>query len=210
MDNLYLKKLSLFERLKYEGISDKTIEAMKKIPRELFVPKDYQLSSYDNRPLTIGKGQTISQPYIVGYMIDQLNIDINHTILEIGCGSGYNLAILSLLSKYVISIERIPSLVERSKKVIKRLDINNCEIILGDGIQGYDSVINHFDRIVITAKAEKFPKKLFKQLKVGGIMVFPMEDEDGVYLYKLTKLNDRIYKIKRLISVSFVPLISKN
>lgn len=204
------KKRELFEELKWQKISSKTINAMKKIKRELFIPEKNRSLSYENRAVPIDKKQTISQPYIVGHMIDQLQVNSKFKVLEIGTGSGYNLAILSKLVKKVVSIERIPELAENSKHMMDILKIKNVKIIVGDGTLGYEKDAP-YDRIIITAGAtKKVPTPLLNQLKIGGIMIIPKQDETSQeYLYKITKLSSDKYKTDKLSAVNFVPLIGK-
>ena len=204
------QKENLFEELQGK-ISAKTLNAMKSLPRELFIPQGYRHLAYENRPIDIGEGQTISQPYIVGYMIDQLNVKSTDTVLDVGTGSGYNLAVLSRLAKKVVSIERIASLAKKAEKLMKKLNIKNVKIIVGDGTDGLPGYI--FDKIIVTAGGpSKIPQPLLDQLKIGGVMIIPKEGESDktMNLYKITKKGPKEYKEKKLLGVRFVPLIGKH
>jgi protein-L-isoaspartate(D-aspartate) O-methyltransferase len=201
---------NLFENLQ-DKISTKTLSAMKSLPRELFIPQGYRHLAYENRPIDIGEGQTISQPYIVGYMIDQLNVNPTDVVLDVGTGSGYNLAVLSRLAKKVVSIERIASLAKKSQKLMKKLNIKNVKIIIGDGTNGILGYV--FDKIIVTAGGpSSIPQPLLHQLKIGGIMIIPKEgkSDKAMNLYKITKKSEKTYEEKTLVGVRFVPLIGKH
>jgi len=156
------------------GITDPDIlDVMSEIRREEFVPQAEQSQAYADGPLPIGMGQTISQPYIVALMTQELRLNRDCEVLEIGTGSGYQTAILSKLVKKVYTIERVDQLAESAQAVLGRLDINNVEFYVGDGSCGWpDKKI--FDRIMITAAVPKIPKPLFERLVEGGLMVGPV------------------------------------
>lgn len=202
-------KRKLFSILKKSGITTKTLIAMKKVPRELFVPDKYKLSSYLNQPLNIGQNQTISQPYIVARMIDLLKIKSSSSkILEIGTGSGYNLAVLSkFVSKpgYIVSIERIKSLSQNAKKSLKLAKIERVKLIMGDGSLGCKKY-SPYDRIIVTAGATNLiPEPLMLQLKINGILVIP----SGGVLKRITRVSRDEFTTEYFDSVRFVPLIGK-
>jgi len=204
-----IKKLNnlkeLIEELKRDGIKDQRIlEAFEKYPRELFVSKDVKNFSYQNSPLPIGHSQTISQPYIVAYMTEKLEIKPEDRVLEIGTGSGFQTAILSHLAKEVFSVERIIELYESAKKRLEELCINNVKLKLGDGKEGWLEY-SPFDKIMVTAAAKEMPDELLLQLRNGGIAIAPVGDYMQ-YLYIYKKRDNKIEKI-RDIAVSFVPLI---
>ncbi len=196
----------LLEELKSEGIRDPRIfKAFEKYPRELFVGKDVKQFSYSNSPLPIGYSQTISQPYIVAYMTEKLDIDENDKILEIGTGSGFQTAILSCLAKEVFTVERIKELYELARKRFEELKIKNVRVKLGDGKEGWEEY-SPYDKIIVTAAAKEMPKKLLKQLRKNGIAIAPVGDYiQYLYIYRKND-KDRIEKI-RDIAVSFVPLV---
>ena len=206
-DSWEKKKQQMIDTLIQYGIQDKNVlEAMSKIPRHEFVPNDYKSYSYEDTPLPIGFGQTISQPYIVAYMTEQLNVKKSDVVLEIGTGSGYQAAVLSLLAKEVYTIEIIPELCERSKKTFKQLGYNNVFVICGDGYKGYPEKAP-FDKILLTAAPEKIPETLIQQLKYNGILVGPIgKIQEIQYLYKIQKINNKVTE-KKLIPVRFVPMV---
>jgi protein-L-isoaspartate(D-aspartate) O-methyltransferase len=201
------KKQQMIDTLIQYGIQDKNVlDAMSKVPRHEFVPKAYKSYSYEDTPLPIGFGQTISQPYIVAYMTEQLDVKKKDVVLEIGTGSGYQAAVLSLLAKEIYTIEIVPELCERSKKTLKQLGYNNVFVICGDGYKGYPDKAP-FDRILLTAAPEKIPEILIQQLKDNGILVGPAgKIQELQYLYKIQKINHKIIE-KKLIPVRFVPMV---
>ena len=196
----------LIETLKREGIKNKKIlEAFKVFPRELFIPNDVKAYAYENSPLPIGHSQTISQPFIVAYMTEKLNIEENDRILEIGTGSGFQTAVLSYLAKEVYTVERIEELYKSTKKRFEDLNIGNVRFKLGDGKEGW-AEYSPYDKIIVTAAAKEMPEALIKQLNPkGGIAIAPLGDYIQ-YLYLIKRNGDEIKKI-RDIAVSFVPLI---
>ncbi|MFN3660471.1 MAG: protein-L-isoaspartate(D-aspartate) O-methyltransferase, partial [Brevinematales bacterium] len=166
-----LKAMSKYQ-IEARGITDSSVlKAMASVPRHLFVPESLRGYAYEDHPLSIGYGQTISQPYIVALMTEALQLERDHTVLEIGTGSGYQAAILSLLSKRVITIERIEPLFREAKERLN--DYPNVICVLGDGYQGYPEKAP-FDRIVLTAAPPEVPYSLLDQLAVGGILVAPV------------------------------------
>jgi protein-L-isoaspartate(D-aspartate) O-methyltransferase len=160
--------------LKGRGITDLSVlKVMKEIRREEFVPIDYQSQAYADGPLPIGMGQTISQPYIVALMTQELRLNPDCEVLEIGTGSGYQTAILSKLAKKVYTIERFAQLSESAQAILGRLDIGNVEFYIGDGSCGWPRQ-HTFDRIIITAAVPKMPQPLVEQLAEGGLIVGPV------------------------------------
>ncbi len=198
----------LILELKKWGIKNqKILETIKFVPRERFVKKEYFNSAYGNYPLGINCNQTISQPYIVAYMTEKLELKKSDKVLEIGTGSGYQTAILAKLSNKVFTVERFEKLYKKAKKTLSSLGIKNVYFKMGDGKQGWKENAP-FDKIIITAAAKEeseISKTLFPQLKEGGIMVAPIgENYQNLYIFK--KENDEIKKY-RDISVLFVPLV---
>ncbi|MCS7205939.1 MAG: protein-L-isoaspartate(D-aspartate) O-methyltransferase [Leptospiraceae bacterium] len=191
------------------GIKDeKVLQVMKEIPRHEFVPEPYRSFAYEDTPLPIGYGQTISQPYIVALMTELLEVQSTDRVLEIGTGSGYQAAILGKLAKEVYTIEIVDELCQRSKLTLKKLNFTNVFVICGDGYQGYSEKAP-FDKIMITAAPERVPPKLVEQLKENGIMVAPIGGRKEIqYLYKFYKKNQTLIE-NRLIPVRFVPMITK-
>ncbi|MEA2016525.1 MAG: protein-L-isoaspartate(D-aspartate) O-methyltransferase [Actinomycetota bacterium] len=186
------------------GISNKRVlKAFKKVPRHIFVGKEYKDSAYEDRPLPIGSGQTISQPYIVALMTESLELSGNEKVLEIGTGSGYQVAILAGLAKEVYTVEIIPYLYNKNKKLLNGYD--NVKMSNHDGYLGWEEHAP-YDRIIVTAAPEHIPQKFIEQLKDGGIMVIPVGPSSWAQvLYKVIKSKNDIKKIK-LCDVAFVPL----
>ncbi len=190
------------------GIKDKSvIEAMKKVPRHLFVPEDIIEDAYDDRALPIGYGQTISQPYIVALMTELLELKGDEKVLEIGTGSGYQAAILGELVKEVHTIERVEALAEEARKKFEKLGYKNIKVYIKDGTEGLPEEAP-FDRIIITAATPKIPDPLVSQLKEGGIIVAPVGERYSQYMLKAEKKEGKLDE-HYLIPVAFVPLIGK-
>ena len=184
-----------------ESISDRTLWALQQVPRDKFIKE--KGDSYLDTPLPIGFGQTISQPFIVAYMTDKLNINPLDKVLEIGTGSGYQAAILAELTNEVYSVERIFKLSQRTQKILEKLGYEHIQLKVGDGYKGWDEK-GPFDKIIVTAMATHIPLELIKQLKDGGQMIIPY---NGV-LKLCTKMKDDVpYKVEELIGVVFVPLV---
>lgn len=181
-----------------------TLRAMGEVPREQFVPKDYRLYAYNDGPLPIGEGQTISQPYIVAYMTQVLQLRAHHKVLEVGTGSGYQAAILAEIVDSVYTIEIVKELGLRSKSVLESLGYHNIELKIGDGYHGWKEK-GPFDAIMVTAGAEAIPEPLIDQLSDGGRMIIPVGPHGGVrQLIRITKKDGEIKK-KALMAVRFVP-----
>tara|TARA_Y100000310_G_scaffold302219_1_gene339326 strand:+ start:219 stop:815 length:597 start_codon:yes stop_codon:yes gene_type:complete len=196
-----MNKQQLIAHLKQQGFSQRIIQAFENVNREDFVLKQYKEHAYQDSPLPIGYGQTISQPYTIAFMLDLLELKSNLNILEIGSGSGYVLGLINELSKNseIYGIERIGKLVHNSKKVLK--DKKNIKIIHGDGSKGLKKY-GPYDRILISASAEEIPQKIISQLKFGGILVCVVKN--SVYFIK-RELKQT--KIKEYPGFVFVPLV---
>lgn len=199
--------LMVENQIKRRGISDEaTLKAILTIPRHQFVPQKYIEDAYGDHPLPIGEGQTISQPYIVALMTEQLKLKPSDKVLEIGTGSGYQAAVLFQICEEVYTIEIIPSLGKEAKKRLKDLGYDNIVVKIGDGYYGWEKHTS-FDAIIVTAAATHIPPPLIKQLKVGGRMVIPI---GGVFqvqrLMFIEKKEDGELISKNLIPVRFVPL----
>jgi protein-L-isoaspartate(D-aspartate) O-methyltransferase len=186
--------------------SNAVLEAMKVVPRHLFVPKDIQHRAYEDRPLPIGLNQTISQPYIVAYMTEQIDPKPGMKVLEIGTGSGYQAAILAQIGCDVYTIELLDVLASRAEKTLKELGYQNVKVRCGDGYLGWPEE-SPFDAIIITAAPEFVPPKLVEQLKDGGIMVVPVGPLMGVQSLKLITKTGKQTSEKNLIPVRFVPMV---
>jgi protein-L-isoaspartate(D-aspartate) O-methyltransferase len=194
--------------LRRRGISDQAVlRAMDEVPREYFVSPEFTDSAYADQALPIACGQTISQPYVVGYMTEQLEVAPTHCVLEIGTGSGYQAAVLSRIAREVVSIERYRTLADVARERLKTLGYSNVTILAGDGFLGAPERAP-FDRIIVTAAAEEIPKTLVEQLAAGGKLVLPLGPRNGTqYIVKLTKGADGSLTREDLIAVRFVPLL---
>ena len=190
-----------------EVFSETVMTAMSEVPREKFVPASLKAFAYDNGPLSIGYGQTISQPYIVALMTDLLDVGKHSHVLEIGTGSGYQAAILSRIVAKVYSIEKIPELAEAANRRFKALGYTNIETRCCNGYKGWQEK-SPFDAIIVTAAATHIPPALTEQLKPGGRMVIPVGPPYMTQeLMLVSKNQDGSADIKTLLSVAFVPLI---
>lgn len=195
-------------QLARRGISDrKVLAAFRKVPRELFVPEGVKRFAYQDGPLAIGQGQTISQPYIVALMTELLRVEPGNSVLEIGTGSGYQSAILLSLGVRLFSVERYLSLAEKAKKSISRLgyDLN---VKVSDGTLGW-AEFSPYDKIIITAASPAVPESIKKQVKIGGRMVAPLGPRDNQQLTVIDKLDENKFKSRAACGCVFVPLIGK-
>jgi len=192
------------------GIIDKKIiDAMMKVPRHLFVPAEYVSEAYNDCPLPIGYRQTISQPYIVAFMTEKLELDGDDKVLEIGTGSGYQAAVLAEIVDSVFTVEIIKALSKRAQEVIKKLGYKNVFFKVGNGWFGWKEHAP-YDAIIVTAAADTIPVELVNQLKNGGRMVIPIGPQFSLqFLYLIEKKLNRI-SIKNLLPVRFVPLIKES
>ena len=204
-NSFYQNDKMISEQIIARGISDKrVIEAMRRVDRRLFVSFLYRQRAYYDGPLPIGHDQTISQPYIVAYMTEALELNSDDVVLEIGTGSGYQAAILAEIVKQVYTIEIIEPLAREAQERLMRLGYKNIEVKYGDGYKGWPEHAP-FDKIIVTAAPEDIPEELINQLKVGGKMILPA----GAYfqrLYLITKTAQGFDK-KPLIPVIFVPMV---
>jgi protein-L-isoaspartate(D-aspartate) O-methyltransferase len=194
--------------LRRRGISDQAVlRAMDEVPREYFVSPELIESAYADQALPIACGQTISQPFVVAYMTEQLEIEPVHRVLEIGTGSGYQAAVLSRLAGEVVSVERYRTLADAARMRIETLGYGNVTIVVGDGTEGAPDFAP-FDRVLVTAAAEEIPEALTAQLAEGGKMVLPVGPRDDTqYIVKLEKQSDGKLVRENLIAVRFVPLL---
>ena len=196
------------QQLRRRGIADeRLLQGMATIPRHAFVPSDVRLRAYEDNALPIGLDQTISQPYIVALMTEQLRLTGTETVLEIGTGSGYQAAVLSRLAKQVYTIEIIPQLAETARHMLAKLGHSNVTVIVGDGNKGWPKAAP-YEAIIVTAVAPKIPPSLLNQLAEDGHMVLPVELGDGQHLLHLHKLNGKISQ-DDLGLVRFVPLVER-
>ncbi len=207
IDNATLKMQFLFS-LRQAGVVDKQVlHAMERVDRKNFVTGIFSEKAYEDTPLPIACGQTISQPTVVGLMTQALQITSRDKVLEVGTGSGYQAAILSLLARRVYTIERYSLLVNSATKIFQKLNISNITTILSDGGHGLEQQAP-FDRIIVTAASDDPPASLLSQLKIGGIMIIPVGQSDNMQkLIKVTK-TDEGYEYQDLQPVRFVPLVA--
>ena len=212
-ENIFFNKNNddLILELKENGITDKDIlTAIKKVPRELFVNEISNQWAYENKPLPVECGQTISQPYIVAYMIQCLKIKKADKILEIGTGTGYQTAIISHLCQKIYTIEIFNKLFQQAKKNINKLKIKNVIYKLGNGVNGWEEKIL-FDAIIVSAASKKIPPKLLYNLKIHGNLIIPKKyplENQKLILIKKTGKNS--FDQKELLDVRFVPLLNNN
>lgn len=208
MNNFVLQRQQMVEaQLKGRDITnEKVLQAFLQVPREEFVDSEMQEFAYDDRPLPIGHGQTISQPYIVAKMCELLKLTGKEKVLDVGTGSGYQAAILSLLCQEVIAIERITPLAEKAKVRLKQLSFSNVKIIVGDGSQGAPNEAP-FDAIKCAAATTAIPPSWIEQLKEGGRLVLPLQVTWWQELVRATKIAGQLQK-ESFGPVAFVPLIT--
>ena len=200
-------KKMIEEQVRARGVKDENVlKAMQAIDRSIFVDKQYRDLVYADRPLPIGNNQTISQPYIVGFMTEKLDINSDHKVLEVGSGCGYQTAILCKLSKRVYAIDIIEKLVEKARENLAQLDLNNYELKSGNGREGWKEKAP-FDRILVAAAASNYPDNLIAQLKMGGKMILPYGKGFSQNLVLINKTETGIEK-ERILSVRFVPLVA--
>jgi len=192
-----------------KGVKDqKVIQAMLNVQRHLFVPKNYERMAYEDRPLSIGEGQTISQPYIVALMTETLDLKKEMKVLEIGTGSGYQAAILAEIVDHVYSIEIIESLGLKAKELLESLAYKNIEIKIGDGYKGWKEHAP-FDAIIVTCAPSDIPKPLEEQLKEGGKMIIPLGGSITQELVLFEKKDGKLIR-KTVAPVRFVPMIKQD
>ena len=202
-----VQRMEFMLTLRRRGIGDQAVlRAMDEVPREHFVESRYVEAAYADHAMPIACGQTISQPYVVAYMTEQLQVKPNQRVLEVGTGSGYQAAVLSRLAREVFTIERFRTLADSARHRLKTLGYNNVGVLFGDGFAGN---LSHapYDRIIVTAAAESVPQPLVQQLAEGGIMILPLGPQEGAqHLVRVTKTKDGIEQ-EKLIGVRFVPLL---
>jgi protein-L-isoaspartate(D-aspartate) O-methyltransferase len=193
--------------LRRRGIMNQDVlRAMDEVPRGNFVEPGFAENAYADRALPIACGQSISQPFVVAYMTERLDLAPAHRVLEVGTGSGYQAAILSRLAKEVVSVERFRTLADTARARLERLGCGNVDVVVGDGLSGVPERAP-FDRILVTAAAERIPETLTEQLADGGAMLLPLGPHDGTQrIIKLTKSSTGLSR-EDLIPVRFVPLL---
>ena len=193
--------------LRRRGISDQAVlHAMEDIPRELFVAANDRADAWRDSALAIACGQTISQPFVVAYMTEQLHLQKHHRVLEIGTGSGYQAAILSRLCRQVLTIERYRTLADSARKRLEEMGCDNVEVLLGDGFD-LPPGAGDFDRIIVTAAMEQVPDALTGRLEPGGILIAPVGPQQGVQTLVRMVRTDAGFDRKSLVDVRFVPAL---
>ncbi len=202
-----VKIIELIMLLRSNGIRDtRVLAAIERVPRQLFINPAFAHQAYADHALPIECGQTISQPYVVAYMSELLNVNDRHKVLEIGTGSGYQTAVLSHLARRVYSIERYRTLSKDAETRLQSLRLSNITTMTGDGIEGWPAQAP-FDRIIVTAAAEHIPDTLMDQLKLEGIMVIPVGKSGGTqHIIRVTRGKED-FKFEKLHEVRFVPLV---
>jgi protein-L-isoaspartate(D-aspartate) O-methyltransferase len=193
--------------LRRRGISDRLVlRAMEDIPRDVFVLPADRAHAWRDTALAIACGQTISQPFVVAYMTEQLQLTANHRVLEIGTGSGYQAAILSKLTRDVLSVERYRTLADSARARLERLGLHNVEVMLGDGFALADN-LGSFDRIIVTAAMEEVPPSLADRLEDNGILIAPIGPQNGVQRLVRMRRSGAAFERKELVDVRFVPAL---
>jgi protein-L-isoaspartate(D-aspartate) O-methyltransferase len=202
-----VERMEFMLSLRRYGIMDAAVlRAMDDVPREYFVSVDQTALAYADHALPIPCGQTISQPFIVAYMTEQLRLRAEHRVLEIGTGSGYQAAVLSRIAREVVSVERYRTLSEAARVRLKTLNYGNVDVIADDGMLGAPGKAP-FDRIIVTAAAEKIPLALIEQLGEGGVMIMPLGPHDRTqHIVRVTKSGSELSR-DMLLAVRFVPLL---
>jgi protein-L-isoaspartate(D-aspartate) O-methyltransferase len=206
-DRYTLQRHNMVEnQLQARGIRDvRVLEAMERVPRHEFVESRYRDQAYDDHPLPINAGQTVSQPYIVALMLEILQLEPFHKVLEIGTGSGYQTAILAEICAHVYSVERHPQLAAEAQENLSRLGLTNVSLRIGDGSQGWPECAP-FDAIVVSAAAKRIPAPLFDQLREGGRMIIPVGSHEAQEL-QLVRKREGTPLITLLDGCRFVPLV---
>ena len=207
MNDFLLHKANLIMQLRSQSITDKSIlSAVEKVPREKFVPESLRQHAYENASLPIAGNQTISQPYVVARMTQELVLKQSDRVLEIGTGSGYQTAILSFLARRIYTVERIRPLLVSAENQLKALKISNVLFRHADGHLGWPEAAP-FEKIIVTCQIKNIPETLKAQLKDGGILVAPVGEAGKEILLKVTRNGDQ-FKMEELMAVRFVPMVA--
>jgi len=202
------EKMMFQLNLRRRGISEQSVlRAMEEIPREMFVEPADRDSAYRDSALGIACGQTISQPFVVAYMTEQLQLQKGHDVLELGTGSGYQAAILSRLCRQVLTIERYRTLADRARRRLEKLGCDNVEVLLGDGLEVSAIPGGQFDRIIVTAAIEQIPDALLERLQAGGILIAPVGPHQGTQTLIRVVRTEAGFERRNLVEVRFVPAL---
>jgi protein-L-isoaspartate(D-aspartate) O-methyltransferase len=203
------RKEMVRRQIKGRRIQDELVlEAMRTVPRHRFVPPYVRGSAYRDAPLPIGEGQTISQPYVVAFMTEALQLSGGEKVLEIGTGSGYQAAVLALIAGEVISVERLPRLAEEARRTLAELGYDNVRVVVGDGTQGWPEEAP-YDAIMVTAASPEVPAPLLQQLADGGRLVAPVGPRHTQQLVRVRREGEE-FRREDLLGVAFVPLIGEH
>ena len=204
--DLRARRLDMVERqMRQRGVSDpRVLDALRKVPRERFVPAELESRAYEDNPLPIGQGQTISQPFIVAHMTEALEVSPAARVLEIGTGSGYQAAVLAEIAREVYTIEIVPQLAQRAAALLRSLGYANTYVREGDGYAGWPEHAP-FDRIIVTAAPDNIPRPLIEQLAPGGRLVIPVGPEGRTQWMTIVDKTTRGLVERRTIPVQFVP-----
>jgi protein-L-isoaspartate(D-aspartate) O-methyltransferase len=200
-----LRRAMVEDQIRKRGIrSPRLLEALARVPRHLFVPEELLAHAYEDRALSIGEGQTISQPYMVAAMTEYLELEANERVLEVGTGSGYQAAVLAELAEEVITIENRPSLAEAARERLLALGYRNIQVKIGDGTLGWPEAAP-FDAAVVAAAAPDVPPPLVEQLREGGRLIIPVGDSEKQLLQRIRKSANEMAQ-EKLFACQFVPL----
>lgn len=203
-----LRQRMVDTQLRARGIRDqRVLDAMARVPRHEFAPERFRDQAYEDHPLPIGEGQTISQPYIVAIMLEALALSPDDKVLEVGTGSGYLTALLAELARDVVSIERHPALADSARDLLARMDYKNVRVIAGDGSRGFPESAP-YDAIIVSAAAPELPRALVDQLGEGGRLIIPVGWNDSQQLQLIEKRNGQLRTTLRELC-RFVPLVSE-
>ena len=202
------EKMMFQLNLRRRGISDQAVlRAMEEIAREDFVDQADRDNAYRDSALGIACGQTISQPFVVAYMTEQLQLQKQHRVLEIGAGSGYQAAVLSRLCRQVLTIERYRTLADSARARLERAGCDNVEVLLGDGLDAASIPGGQFDRIIVTAAVEQMPEALGRRLEPGGILIAPVGPHQGTQTLIRVTRSETGFERRELVGVRFVPAL---
>lgn len=210
MDFAIARRNMVERQVRARGVSDpRVLDAMRQVPRHLFVEEAFQGQAYGDFPLPIGERQTISQPFMVGLMSEALQLKGTESVLEIGTGSGYQAAILAKLAGRVFTVERLPALARRARRILDAVGCGTVNIKVTDGTCGWEEQAP-FDAIIVTAGAPSIPETYLRQLAVGGRLVIPVGSMGVQVLKRITRTGEETFKEEALVDCRFVPLVGRH